>query len=350
MDNYYYTTEIEKRKRGKHLTFEDRVKIQIYHKLGWSNRKLAKELNCSPSTIANELKRGTPERRFNRGRIPRYTARHGQLVYESNRKRCRRKFRILQCRPFAVWTAGKVLEHHWSLDECVGYARQNGLFPSAETVCTKTLYNALRNKQIPLSVFDLPNLVKRKRHAFKTRNNNRIYGRSIDERPEIPQNEFGHWEGDTVVGKKRKTDSVVFTLVEKLTGNYIAMKIPGRTTDAVRYAIHRLHRQYREKFSEIFKTITVDNGPEFAEFSNYEALGTTVYFAHPYSSWERPQNERSNGLLRYFIPKGHSVNQYTDNQILQFADELNAKPRRKLGFATPEQLFEAQLDSIYSTK
>lgn len=350
MDNNYYTTENEKRKRGKHLTFENRVIIQAYHKLGWSNRRLAKELNCSPSTIANELKRGTPERRYPRGRIPQYTARHGQLVYEVNRKRCRRRYKILQSRSFAVWTAGKVLSHEWSLDECVGYARQNKLFSQQEIVCTKTLYNALRNKQIPLSVFDLPNLLKRKRYTCKPSRNNRIYGRSIDERPEIKENEFGHWEGDTVVGKKRKNESVIFTLVEKFTGNYIAMKIPGRTTAAINYAMQKLYRQYREKFSEIFKTITVDNGPEFAEFSNYESMGTTIYFAHPYSSWERPQNERTNGLLRRFIPKGHSVNEYTDNQILQFADELNSKPRRKFNYATPEELFEAQLDSIYSTK
>ena len=350
MDNYYYTTENEKRKSGKHLTFENRVVIQVYHKLGWSNRKIARELNCSPSTISNELKRGTPERKFKRGRIPGYTARHGQLVYQENRKRCHRKYRIFQCSPFAVWTATQVLEHHWSLDECVGYAKRNRLFPTSDMVCTKTLYNALRNRNIPLTVFDMPNLLKRKRHTFRAHKNSRIYGRSIDERPEIPENEFGHWEGDTVVGKKRKTDSVVFTLVEKLTGNYIAIKIPGRTTEAIRYAMLKLYRLYRERFSEIFKTITVDNGPEFAEFSNYESFGSKIFFAHPYSAWERPQNERSNGLLRTFLPKGHSVNEYTDDQILQFADEINSKPRRKLHYATPEQLFDAYLDSIYSTR
>ncbi|MBP5271280.1 MAG: helix-turn-helix domain-containing protein [Clostridia bacterium] len=73
-------------------------------------------------------------------------------------------------------------------------------------------------------------------------------------------------------------------------------------------------------------------------------------FAHPYSSWERPQNERSNGLLRRFIPKGHSINEYTAEEILQFADEINAKPRRKLKYFAPEELFDAFLDTVYSVR
>ena len=348
MDNSNYTTYFEKRKRGKHLNLADRGMIQILKRMGQSNRAIARELNCSPSTVANELKRGTPKRRFRRGRIPGYSARYGQLVYEEHRKRCHGRYRILNCKDFVQWVTARVKEDHWSLDECNGYARINKLFNPDEMVCTKTLYNSLRKKHLPLSMFDLPIILRRKTHSVRHAVNRRIFGRSIDERPEISPDEFGHWEGDTVIGRKRKDDAVVFTLVEKLTRNFISVKIPSRTTNAVRYAMNHLRKEYGSMFSKVFKSITVDNGNEFDDFASFENYGTKIYFAHPYSSWERAQNERSNGLLRYFIPKGHSVNEYTSDEILQFADVMNAKPRRVLGYISSEQLFDSFLDMIYS--
>lgn len=121
-----------------------------------------------------------------------------------------------------------------------------------------------------------------------------------------------------------------------------------KTTDGIAKAMEQLHEQFGEHFSDVFRTITTDNGSEFAAFSEFEALGTEIYFAHPYSAWERPVNERSNRLLRRFIPKGVSMNSYTDEQILMFADEINTLPRRRLGYRTPEELFDEQLDAIYA--
>ena len=113
--------------------------------------------------------------------------------------------------------------------------------------------------------------------------------------------------------------------------------------------MNELHDEYGEHFSQIFKTITVDNGSEFADFAKVEERGTKAFFAHPYTAWERPQNERHNGLFRAFVPKGASLEQYTDEDILAAADELNGRPRRKLGYRTPEELFEAFLDAVYAT-
>lgn len=98
----------------------------------------------------------------------------------------------------------------------------------------------------------------------------------------------------------------------------------------------------------LFKTITVDNGSEFADFAQVEKWGTKVFFAHPYTSWERPQNERHNGLFRAFVPKGASIEQYTHEDIRSASDELNGRPRKKLGYRTPEELFELFLDSVYT--
>ena len=98
-----------------------------------------------------------------------------------------------------------------------------------------------------------------------------------------------------------------------------------------------------------YKAKSKDNGPEFANFSNVEINGIKVYFAHPYSSWERPINERTNRILRRFIPKGKSIESYTDNEIRMFSDEINSLPRKRLLYHTPEEMFEKELDKIYAS-
>ena len=92
--------------------------------------------------------------------------------------------------------------------------------------------------------------------------------------------------------------------------------------------MNALHDEYGEHFSQVFKTITVDNGSEFADFAQVENWGSKVFFAHPYTSWERPQNERHNGLFRAFVPKGASIEGFTDEDILTVADELNGRHGR----------------------
>ena len=102
------------------------------------------------------------------------------------------------------------------------------------------------------------------------------------------------------------------------------------------------------EFSEVFKTITADNGSEFERLSELEEYGVGVFYAHPYSSWERPQNERHNRMFRRYIPKGISIDNYSAQQILKFADEMNALPRRVLKYSTPEELFHEFRDWVYS--
>ena len=152
----------------------------------------------------------------------------------------------------------------------------------------------------------------------------------------------GNWAGVTA----DKKESVILTLLEKKTQNYIAIRIPGKTSEAVNAAMERLHEEFGEKFCQVFRTITVDNGAEFADFAQIEKHGTKVYFAHPYTSWERAQNERHNGLLRRYVPKGISIENFSEEDILWAADALNSLPRKNLGYCTPEELFEAFLDIV----
>ena len=198
---------------------------------------------------------------------------------------------------------------------------------------------------------ELPEAMKRKRHKdSKPREHKKGYGKDIAQRPEIAalRIEEGHWEGDTVVGKRAGKEAVVLSLLEKKTENYIAIQIPGKDADSVLNAMQSLREEFGDKFSQVFKTITVDNGSEFSTFSLVENWGSAVYFAHPYTSWERPQNERHNGLFRAFVPKGASIESFSPEYILSAADELNGRPRKKLGYRTPEELFDEFLDSVYA--
>lgn len=349
MDCQDYTTKQPERKRGQHLQREDRGAIQHLKRLGYSNRAIAREIGCAPTTVGNELRRGTPPRRSNKGRAPGYSAKRGYAVYCANRTRSHKPHKLNCGGAFAAWVVKQVREYHWSLDACVGYVKLHGIFKASELVCTKTLYNELWAGRLALTLFELPEVLKRRRHKGNNRENKRIFGNSIELRPEIAakREEEGHWEGDTVVGLRSGKESVVLTLIEKKTENYLAIRIPGKTSAAVMAAMKALRDEYGDRFGQVFKTITVDNGTEFSDFAQVAQWGAEVYFAHPYTSWERPQNERHNGLFRQYVPKGVSIEKFSDEEILVFADELNGRPRRKLGYRTPEELFEAFLDKLY---
>lgn len=348
MDKTNSITISAERKRGEHLGAEERGAIQQLKKLGYSNRFIAGEINCSPSTVGYELRRGTPGY-CGRGRKPCYSAKRGAAVYKANRLRCCRPQTVPRSSNFLSWMVEQIRNHKWSFDGCVGYATSHSLFSAEEIPCTKTLYNLLWKGELSLTLFELPEILSRRQRG-KPRISKRQNGKSIDDRPiEVEKRTtFGHWESDTVVGRKKKGEPAVFTLVERLTGCYLSIRADEKTTNGIDGAMKQLYAQYGEQFNKIFRSITTDNGSEFADFSKFEALGTKIYFAHPYSAWERPVNERSNRLLRRFIRKGKSITTYTAEQILTFADEINALPRKRLGYRSPEEMFDEQLDIIYA--
>lgn len=215
----------------------------------------------------------------------------------------------------------------------------------------KTLYNAVWEGKLPISPMDLPEALNRKPKKTSARKNKRVLGKSIDLRPKEAMMRIvcGHWEIDTVIGHRKGKASVVLTLVEKVTDFYIAIKIPGKNSASVMAAMEVLREEFGEEhFAELFKTITADNGSEFERLKELEAYGVGVFFAHPYSSWERAQNERHNRIFRRYIPKAVSIDKYSADQILSFADEMNGLPRKHLGYCTPEELFDEFLDQVYS--
>ena len=193
--------------------------------------------------------------------------------------------------------------------------------------------------------------LRRNTKPSKVKNYKKKLGNSIAERPSDidTREEFGHWEIDTVTGEKSNNDCVLLTIFERKTRNAIIHKITSKTAEAVTEALNSIRNIYGDKFSDVFKTITSDNGSEFANLSTLEAeTDTKVYFTHPYSSFEKGTNERHNGLIRRFIPKGKRISDYSSDDIAFIEEWMNTLPRRILNYKTPEELFEIHLDEIYA--
>ena len=273
--------------KGKHLSFEERVIIQLRLKDGYSLRAIARELNCSPSTISYEVKRGTVELY---GKVKRYKATQGHDAYQAHRKNCVRKSDFLSKTQFMRYIHKHFFKDGWSLDVCSNRATAVGEFSSRDVVCTKTLYNYVDQGLLDIHNYDLPEKLKRNTKLHRIRKNKKKLGRSIEERPkEInKRNEFGHWECDLVLGHKCKDDEVLLALSERMSREFLILRIPDKTSVSVMQAFKELQRQYSEHWNDIFKTITTDNGSEFADLSNLEkASNTLVYYAHPYTSCDK---------------------------------------------------------------
>ena len=246
MDCHHCITESAERKKGQHLRMEDRGAIKVLKKQGLGPRAIARQIGCAPSTVTNELRRGTPARKSNKGKAPGYSPTLGEAVYRANRVSCHRHPKAGVCSNFTSWVVRQIREHKWSLDACCGYAKRHSLFEPSEMVCSRTLYNMVWKGHLSIQPMELPEALKRKAKKHRVRENKKRYGTSISSRPEIAslRLEEGHWEGDTVVGKRAGKEAVVFSLLEKKTETYLAFRIPGKTSEAVMNLMNTLHDEY----------------------------------------------------------------------------------------------------------
>lgn len=339
---------ITKIRKGQHLSYEERVIIELRLKESWNVNKIAKELNRSYNAIKKEIKRGTIKLK----KSQRYRAKEGQMAYEQNRKNSVRKMKIGECKEFIEYVEKEFKEEKWSLDACVGKAIKSGEFTRKEIVCSKTLYNYVDKGLIDIKNIDLPEKLRRSHKKRRIRENRKKLGDSIEERSkEIEKREeFGHWELDTVLGKKGEKEPVIITAVERKTRICIWLKARNHTADALMEVLENLLSRYSKRVNQVFKTITADNGSEFSRLSELKSKGIGVYFTHPFSSFEKGTNECHNRMLRRFIPKGKSMLDYSQEKINFFAKIIGRLPRRILDYQTPEELFKREIKQIYDSK
>ena len=252
-----YTTS---QRKFQHLTREKRAQIEILLRQGLPKVQIARAVGISRSTLYSELCRGTVEQiDTNLKKYRRYFWDAGQRVYEENRKNSRPPMKIMEAYDFVRYAERQILENKMSPDALCGEAKLSGRFQ--KIVSTKTLYNYIDKRLLKVRNIDLPLKVRRKSRTDKCKQNKRLFGMSIEERSDEVNNRtaFGHWEIDTIVGKK-ESSSVLLSLDERLTRKRHLVKIPSRSSDAVRLGLEKIAELYGDSFETVFKTVTSDNG------------------------------------------------------------------------------------------
>lgn len=307
----------------KQLTREERYQIYALKAAGQSKTQIANVLNRHKSTISREMLRNSGLRGYRPNQADSLAV---------NRRQGKSSCRILS----QTWIrAEQLLREYWSPEQVSGWLLQEDhLHISPEWI----YQHILKDKKAGGDLYRFLRCQKqrKKRYGAPDRRGQIKDRVSIDERPDIvnDRSRVGDWEADTVIGKQG--GAVLVTLVERKTRWSVIGKAPDRTAKNVRAVIVK---RLLPLASHV-QTLTYDNGKEFALHQEIDKeLQANGYFAHPYHSWERGLNENTNGLIRQFLPKGKDLSEVTDEEIQQVMDKLNNRPRKCLGFKTPNQVF-----------
>ncbi|MDP7360357.1 MAG: IS30 family transposase [Pseudomonadales bacterium] len=347
----------ERSRKGKHLTREERIVLERMSRGGRPPRDIAAALGRHQRTIERELVKGRVKHLDSELRTRYvYSSDRGQDLHDLNSSAKGPGLKLGSNHKLAEFVRCRIVEHRESPDVVAYRMRQAGMEGS---VCTKTIYNYIDQDVIP-GVGNESLWEKRKRRKQRKRSVRRLAkrlsrGQSIALRPAAADSreQFGHWEMDLVVGPTRGSNVALLTLVERKHRRTIIRKLPDKTQASVLKAIKGIERDYgARRFRELFKSITVDNGSEFLDVEALEASEfskqqrTQIFYAHPYSSWERGSNENANRIIRRFVAKGRDIARFTRKRIMEIENWINDYPRRLLDFVTPNELFAKELKAI----
>ncbi len=342
----------------KHLTFSDRLKIEAWLRVKTKPQVMAEELGVHLSTIYRELKRGVYTHLNTDLTIEeRYSPDIAEAKYQENLRAKGADLKIGNDHAYAEYLEYKVSAEKYAPGAILGEIKRKGLH--FDTTISKTTFYRYIEDGVFLTITnkDLP--VKRNKDKQKyerVKPSRAPAGKSIEKRPEeIDTREtFGHWEMDCVEGKKG-TKKTLLVLTERKTRQEIIRIMKDKTAASVVKAIDGIEAEMgAERFSLIFRTITVDNGSEFTDYKGLEksSLGegnrTTLYFCHPYSSYERGSNENQNKMVRRHYPKGYDFTAVTAADIRRLEKWINNYPREIFGFYCSADLYEACLNSIFA--
>jgi IS30 family transposase len=304
----------------KQLTQIQRYQIYALLKTAHSQSKIAKVIGVHRSTICRELKR-------NRGKRG-YRPQQAQKLAVSRQKKAQPRIER------SVWEqVEEKLLLDWSPEQIAGRMRKEGYSISHEWI----YQYVYADKRSGGNLWKHLRCQKKRRKRINGRDQrgilpNRI---SIDLRPEIVEarSRLGDWEGDTIVGARHK--GAILTLVDRKSGYTLLGSLPKREANQVECQATKLLQAVPH-----VRTLTVDNGKEFAQHSKItEQTGVEVYFSHPYSSWERGTNENTNGLVRQYLPKKRRLDDVLEVELVVIMDRLNHRPRKRLDFLTPHEVF-----------
>jgi len=309
------------------LTKAQRYSISSLKKAGFTNRYIAKDIGVSESTISRELRRNSSKRGvYNPEKADEYAR--------------ERKERLCNQRRFTK-SIQKLIDlylttEQWSPEEIVGYCKNERI----DMVSIERIYQYIRQDKLKRGKLytHLRHQLKHRKHPVSSDSKVKIKDRvSIDERPEKINNreEFGHWEADLIIGANHK--GAILTMTERVSKQLLMAFLPhGKTAESVAKTMVDLLLPYKHQTL----SITMDNGLEFANHTYVaEKLQVKTYFTHPYASWEKGQIEYMNKLIRQYYPKNEEININNTKNIKQIQYKINRRPRKKLNFQKPIDLF-----------
>ena len=337
-----------KSKKGKHLEFSERQSIER-----WFNRdkrtkvEIAELLDRTEKTIRNEIKRGLVKNLTTELiEIWVYSADVAQQKYEYYLKAKGPKLKIDNDYELKEYVEKSIKEDKKSPEVI---AKEIKKMNFKTKMCARTI----RNNIYAGDIYDIKSTDMIYNKEYKDKNKEKRVcekvppEKSIDYRPEEAntREEYGHWEGDLVIGTKKR-GAVLFTLTERKTREEIIVKIPGKKAEYVAQSLDLIERRYKKIFYKKFKTITFDNGGEFRNWKSLEksydnrrkTARTQVYYAHPYRSGERGSNENANRLIRRFIPKGIDITPVSEEYIQKIEDWINNYPRAMFNYKSTNEI------------
>jgi len=316
----------------KHLTLEERYQIQAYKEAGFKKNEIAKKLNVHPSTIGRELKRNSSK--INK----KYTATKADKVSSDKRRYASQKSNFKMIKKVKNYII-KYIEEDYSPEQASATLK----LKHEINISHVRIYQYIEGDK--LLGGDLHTHLRfyhtdHRRAMYGEKYKGKIKDRvSISQRPDIVEDKerIGDLETDTIVGANQK--GAITTIVDRAS-MFVKISIPtSKKASDIEDETLRLLTPFKEKIH----TITSDNGFEFSNHKNIsKALNCDYYFCHPYSSWERGLNEYINGLIRQYIPKGTSFEDITPQYIQMIEDKLNNRPRKSLGWKTPNEVFYAE--------
>lgn len=343
-------------RRFKQLTRADRLKIEALDKAGHKVKEIAEHIGVHQSTIYRELQRGRYiHTNSDLTEEERYSPDIAEERYQQNLRDKGPDLKIGKDHRLAEYIENKIANEDYSPGAVLGEIKAKGMEFDTE-ISKPTLYSYIE-KGVFLTITnkDLPVKGIRRKKNKKVRTQARAAaGDSIEKRPDSvkTREEFGHWEMDTVVGKKGESKHSLLVLTERKTRDEIVVLLFEHTMQAVVRALDCIEKKWGDLFSEVFKTITVDNGAEFSDCKGLEESiledrqRTKVYYCHPYSSYERGSNENQNRLVRRKIPKGINFDDKTIEEIQEVEDWINNYPREMFGWRTAAEMFQDELDKL----
>lgn len=351
------TTNVVK-KQYHHLTKDDRVKIETLISLKdskdkrlYSNTYIANEIGVDKATISRELRNRIKSKiSVMTGKVKNkpYNAIDAQNDYKYKRAMSKAEYKLEKYPKMKKFIEDKILNDKWAPDVIVGYMKKHNYFKRKgfSSITMQTIYNAIRYNIIDVKVDDMRRMKYNPKYEYnetpEVKESKRDY--TIEKRDkEIDKRlVFGHFELDTVLGKRDGVHECLMTITERKTRYEMIFKLSSKSADEVIHKFNQIKDFMKKNFDKVFKTITTDNGTEFSEFKEIiKDTKAKIYFCHPYCSGEKGSNERNNEIIRYFIPKSTLIENYSYEDINNIANWMNNYPRKILDYKTPlEALLE----------